>query len=88
MVYKRLQMDLQLTSHNASDMLSPVDQSHDQDHGHARHGHLASLADGLDFVNTLEFRKGEPHEELTDPATAISWLQEHELLHRGAAEHC
>ena len=28
----------------------------------ARHGHQASLADGLDFVNTLEYSKGLPHD--------------------------
>lgn len=62
------------------------DRDTDQEHGHARHGHQASLGDGLDFVNTLEFGRGAAHEYLADPATAISWLQAHELLHRGTAE--
>src|SRR4051794_36092297 len=60
---------------------------HDQefDFEHGRHGHQASLADGLDFVNTLEFSKGLPHEHLTDAALAVSWFQQHSLLHRETA---
>jgi predicted RNA-binding Zn ribbon-like protein len=63
--------------------------SHDQefDFEHGRHGHQASLADGLDFVNTLEFSKGLPHEHLADAAVAVGWFQQHSLLHREAAEN-
>ena len=51
-----------------------------------RHGHQASLADGLDFVNTLSYNKGEPYEHLTDAQTAVSWLQQHALLHQEMAD--
>jgi len=51
-------------------------------HGEGRHGHQASLGDALDFVNTLEYDKGESEEHLTDVPTAVLWLQEHALLHR------
>lgn len=51
-----------------------------------RHGHQASLADGLDFVNTLSYDKDETHEHLTDAATAVSWLQHHALLHQEMAD--
>lgn len=48
-----------------------------------RHGHQASLADGLDFVNTLSYNRNEPpHEGLTDASTAVKWLQGHALLHQ------
>lgn len=59
-------------------------QHHDQDFDfeHGRHGHQASLADGLDFVNTLEYSKGQPQERLTDPTVAVTWFQQHSLLHR------
>jgi len=52
---------------------------------HGRHGHQASLSDGLDFVNTLEYSKGLPHDDLTDAVVAVSWLQQHALLHRETA---
>jgi predicted RNA-binding Zn ribbon-like protein len=55
-----------------------------QDEG--RHGHQASLADGLDFVNTLSYNKGGAYEHLTDARTAVSWLQEHALLHQEMAD--
>jgi predicted RNA-binding Zn ribbon-like protein len=51
-----------------------------------RHGHQAALSDGLDFVNTLSYNKSEPHEHLTDAATAVSWLQHHALLHQEMAD--
>jgi predicted RNA-binding Zn ribbon-like protein len=51
-----------------------------------RHGHQASLADGLDFVNTLSYDKDITHERLTDAATAVSWLQSHALLHQEMAD--
>ena len=50
-----------------------------------RHGHQASLADGLDFVNTLEFSKGVPRDDLTDAGVAVSWFQHHALLHSETA---
>jgi predicted RNA-binding Zn ribbon-like protein len=53
---------------------------HAEDEG--RHGHQASLADGLDFVNTLSYDKDVTHERLTDAPTAVSWLQNHALLHQ------
>jgi len=46
-----------------------------------RHGHQASLADGLDFVNTLVHGRTGDREELPDLFSALSWLREHELLH-------
>ena len=49
---------------------------------HGRHGHQAALADGLDFVNTLAYNKGEAHERLPDAPTAVTWLQRHALLHQ------
>jgi predicted RNA-binding Zn ribbon-like protein len=49
---------------------------------HGRHGHQAALEDGLDFVNTLSYNKGEPYEHLTDAPTAVTWLQRHALLHQ------
>ncbi|HUP83804.1 MAG TPA: CGNR zinc finger domain-containing protein [Candidatus Limnocylindria bacterium] len=52
-----------------------------------RHGHQASLADGLDFVNTLSYnRNGAPNEGLTDAQTAVAWLQGHALLHQEMAD--
>ena len=49
----------------------------------ARHGHQASLADGLDFVNTLEQQRGGVWvDHLDSLKAAIRWLAEHELLHR------
>ena len=47
-----------------------------------RHGHQAALADGLDFVNTLSYDKGETHDGLRDAPTAVRWLQRHALLHQ------
>lgn len=52
-------------------------------HGHATpHGHQASLKDGLAFVNTLEFDRGEVREHLPTLGAALAWLYEHTLLHR------
>ena len=51
----------------------------------ARHGHQASLADGLDFVNTLSYDKGLPYDRLTDAPAAVNWLQRHSLLHAETA---
>ena len=72
-------MDLVSSSSNPSEeALTDFDE-------HGRHGHQASLADGLDFVNTLEFSKGVAHDEFTDAAGAVVWLQDHQLLHRETA---
>jgi predicted RNA-binding Zn ribbon-like protein len=54
-------------------------------HDHGRHGHQASLSDGLDFVNTLEYTKGLPEDELPDALGAVRWLHQHELLHAETA---
>jgi predicted RNA-binding Zn ribbon-like protein len=56
-------------------------------HDHGRHGHQASLGDGLDFVNTLEYDKGLPDEQLADAITAVRWLEDHSLLHAETAAH-
>jgi len=58
----------------------------DHDHLHARHGHQAALGDGLDFVNTLEYTRGQPVDALNDATTAIRWFQEHSLLHTQTAD--
>jgi predicted RNA-binding Zn ribbon-like protein len=47
-----------------------------------RHGHQAALSDGLDFVNTLSYNKGEGYDRFTDAPTAVTWLQHHALLHQ------
>src|SRR5688572_17547171 len=56
----------------------------DEDAGDGgRHGHQASLADGLDFVNTLEQQRGGVWvDHLDSLKAAIRWLAEHDLLHR------
>jgi predicted RNA-binding Zn ribbon-like protein len=52
-------------------------------HGHAMpHGHQASLKDGLAFVNTLEFDRGEVKEHLPTLEASLAWLFDHSLLHR------
>ena len=58
------------------------DETEDQ----GRHGHQASLADGLDFVNTLSYDKDVVHEGLRDAPTAVTWLQRHALLHQEMAD--
>ena len=67
--------------------LSTVQHGHgpDGEADHGRLGHQASLEDGLDFVNTLEYERGSPVDNLVDVPTAVRWLQEHELLHRETA---
>ena len=66
---------------------SPADHPHSSEdfEEHGRHGHQASLGDGLDFVNTLEYSKGLPSDYLTDASVAVNWFQEHALLHRETA---
>ena len=60
----------------------PDHDDYEHSHGEGRHGHQASLGDALDFVNTLEYDKGVPDDYLKDVPTAVSWLQDHALLHR------
>jgi len=57
-------------------MTDPDSHSH-----HAPHGHQADLQDGLDFVNTLGTRRGEPIDRIPTPDVALRWLEEHGLLH-------
>lgn len=45
------------------------------------HGHQASLADGLAFINTLEQTQRGPVEHLATPEVALRWLHAHQLLH-------
>ena len=58
------------------------DHETDFDFEHGRHGHQASLADGLAFVNTLEYSKGLARDHFNDASVAVIWFQEHSLLHR------
>jgi predicted RNA-binding Zn ribbon-like protein len=71
-------------------MVAPFSHGHghgsDEGHDHGRHGHQASLADGLDFVNTLEYEKGLPADSFDDALVAVEWLREHELLHQDMAD--
>ncbi len=45
------------------------------------HGHQASLKDGLAFVNTLQFDRGQVTEHLPTAEVALAWLFDHSLLH-------
>lgn len=72
------------------DFISPLERAPEgfahAGHDHGRHGHQASLADGLDFVNTLQYdRGGQVTERLMDAPAAVRWLREHELLHEDMA---
>ncbi len=50
-------------------------------------GHVASLGDGLEFINTLHFSHGEaPHDYLESPEAALDWLRQHDLLHTEAKD--
>lgn len=55
-------------------------------HDHGRHGHQASLDDGLDFVNTHELVRGTWTDHFDELGTAVHWLADHELLHREMAQ--
>ncbi len=68
------------------DVFTGAEHDHGSGDVQGRHGHQATLEDGLDFVNTLNFDKGEPTERMPDIDTAVSWLADHELLHAGMAE--
>jgi predicted RNA-binding Zn ribbon-like protein len=46
------------------------------------HSHLATLQQGLDFINTVELEKGRPLDHLATPRDALGWLWRHDLLHR------
>ena len=46
------------------------------------HGHQVDLETGLDFINTLEFEKGQPIEHFDLLETALAWLFRNDLLHR------
>lgn len=59
---------------------------HEHLDGHERHGHLAAVQDGLDFVNTLEFERGLPEESIHSVDDALRWFLEHELLHHAMYE--
>jgi predicted RNA-binding Zn ribbon-like protein len=50
-------------------------------------GHLASLQDGLDFINTLESDAGRVTDELGSAEVALEWLTGHDLMHREAKDH-
>jgi predicted RNA-binding Zn ribbon-like protein len=49
-------------------------------------GHLASLQDGLDFINTRESFQGRELEELGGLRQALEWLCRHDLMHRDAQD--
>ncbi|MEI8333026.1 MAG: ABATE domain-containing protein [Chloroflexota bacterium] len=49
-----------------------------------RHGHLAPIEDGLEFINTGRLVRGRRVEELVDPDAMIAWLTAHNLLHDDA----
>lgn len=46
------------------------------------HGHQVHLETGLDFINTLEFEKGQPVDHFDSLDTALAWLFRNDLLHR------
>ena len=54
--------------------------SHIEIYGH--HGHQAPLETGLDFINTLENERGGTLDHVPTAAAALTWLREHDLLHR------
>jgi predicted RNA-binding Zn ribbon-like protein len=64
--------------------------SHDPDLGQpstvAPHGHQASLAVGLAFINTQEVQRGRVIEHLPSFEVALRWLRGHQLLHQEALE--
>jgi predicted RNA-binding Zn ribbon-like protein len=51
----------------------------------ASHTHEVDLEVALEFVNTLALERGEPVEHLETAVAGASWLQQHGLLHDGAA---
>jgi predicted RNA-binding Zn ribbon-like protein len=70
-------------------MQTTIDQTHPHGgsaHGEFQHAHIAALGDGLDFINTIEFGRHGPEEELESPGDALGWFQHHDLMHREAIE--
>src|SRR5215831_5352100 len=59
-----------------------IDDTPAPSHADAPHGHQVNLETGLAFINTLEYKKGEPFDDLDSPRTAIRWLFANDLLHR------
>src|SRR5213076_1152612 len=49
----------------------------------AFHTHQVEIDDALDFVDTLEFDRGEYVDHLQTANEAVAWLREHHLLHAG-----
>jgi predicted RNA-binding Zn ribbon-like protein len=49
-------------------------------------GHIASLQDGLDFINTVHFSRLKAHDHLESPEAALDWLCQHDLLHAEAKD--
>ncbi|HTC86220.1 MAG TPA: ABATE domain-containing protein, partial [Candidatus Acidoferrum sp.] len=47
----------------------------------APHDHAITIDLALDFLDTLEYQKGQPVELLPTAADAIDWLEEHGLIH-------
>ena len=50
------------------------------------HGHQASLAVGLAFVNTLEVDRGRAREHLPTAESALRWLRSHSLMHQDSMQ--
>ena len=50
------------------------------------HGHQASLAVGLAFVNTLEVDRGRSTDHLATAEAALRWLRSHSLMHQDSME--
>ena len=67
--------------YNRLPMTSP---SHIEIYGH--HGHQAPLETGLDFINTLENERGGTLDHVPTAAAALTWLREHDLLHRATLD--
>jgi predicted RNA-binding Zn ribbon-like protein len=55
-------------------------------HQVAPHGHQVDLSTGLQFVNTLEYERGQLLDHLDSCATALRWFREHDLLHEDMLE--
>jgi predicted RNA-binding Zn ribbon-like protein len=49
-----------------------------------RHGHLAPIEDGLEFINTGRLVRGRRVEELGDSDATLAWFAAHNLLHDDA----
>jgi predicted RNA-binding Zn ribbon-like protein len=47
----------------------------------ATHDHAISIDLALEFLDTLEYQKGQPVELLPTTSDAIDWLEEHGLIH-------